>query len=141
MSEFVHRIPRGELSGIASDPDQTVSNAGQSQVEQGLSAKSAMTIAVAANSARKVVSTSYNVLIEQTGDSSLKRDVAIGGQLIGYAGIALTTKNPYAVGAAIGIDFLTGVIKQTDKYRKIDNDNAIKEITRGNKTMNGGYYD
>lgn len=140
MAEFIHRIPRGEIRGAASDPDQRISNAGTPLQEKSLSSRNAVGIAIAANSARKIISTGYNVVVDQLGDNQLERDLAIAGKAAGYVGVAFATGNPYLVAGAIVVDSATSFIRQSVKNSEIRFTNEVKQQTRGQDTSIGGYY-
>lgn len=138
-SEYIQRFPRGEIGGMAEDPDQQFSNSG-GIMNENISTKTAVTIGIAANAGRKVITAGFNATVQQIGNTRLEQTIELAGKGFQYTALGIATLNPYVVGGAVLADLATNTIQQAVTNKKYRLENEYKEATRGTRTSLGGFY-
>ncbi len=140
MNEYRIVLPKTQQGGFASDPDQTISNAGSPNLDQTITAKNAIGIGIAAMYGKRIVQSGFKAMIGQLGNSEVEASIERFSKLAGYAGIAFI--NPYLAGAAIITDTFISTIDYAVESHAINLENERIIEARGTRRQfnAGGYY-
>jgi hypothetical protein len=135
------RVPRGIQTGIAQDPDQRISNAGESDIDRPLTTKNAITYGSAFMYGKRVAQAVGGAAINQIGNAQVERRLNVAKKGVSYAGIGLLTGNvPLAV-AGLVVDATIKTVDVIQENVEITRENERKVSERGALTSLGNNYD
>ena len=140
MGEYVIRLPKGDVGGFASDPEQQQGNASSPQLSNKLTAKNAVNIGVAAMYGKRVLSAGFKAAIGQIGDSQVEDTFEKLGKAASYMAVAMYS--PQAAGFMVISDMAISGINAAVEMHQTNLENHIILETRGTyKKMGiGNYY-
>ena len=141
MSEYVIRLPKGDVGGFASDPEQQQrGNASSPQLSNNLTVKNGVNLAVGYMAGKQVLSAGFKAVIGQIGDSQVETSFEQLGKVAGYIGVALYS--PQAAAFRIISDIAVTSINAAVEMHQTNLENHIILETRGTyKKMGiGNYY-
>lgn len=141
MSEYVHRIPTTPLSGYASDPDQTVSNAGGIGLDTQLTIKNSIALGATASYAKRTASAVGGALINQQGNARVERNLNIAKSGFGFVALGVATGGLAIPAIALATEVGIGLIQQAETNQEIRFENERKVSERGGLTSLGSSYD
>jgi hypothetical protein len=144
MGEYVHRVYRDSLQGYAGDPQQNVSNAGSPLLDNNLTVRNGINIAIAASYGKRVLGAGYKAVVGQIGNSRLESGIEVASKGLGYLtiGIASGAAAIYTVPLAIAADIGTQAIENLVARHNTDLENERKVAERGTTIQlgAGGYF-
>jgi|LGOV01.1.fsa_nt_gb hypothetical protein len=145
MPKYEHVLPKQQGAGFAQDPPQEISNASGGLLDKELSISNAAVIGMGVMYGKKIVTSGFNALIDQTGNSRYERYVEVGTKLLGYTllGVASGPAAIFTVPAAVITDVAVNAIDNSVTTHVVSLDNARTVQERGvrRKLGMGGYYD
>ena len=140
MSEYVIRLPKGDVGGFASDPEQQRGNASSPQLSHNLTIKNGVNLAVGYMAGKQVLSAGFKAVIGQIGDSQVEKSLEKLGKISNYMTIAMYS--PQAAAFRIISDMAISSINAAVEMHQTNLENHIILETRGTyKKMGiGNYY-
>lgn len=140
MSEYKHTIAKTQQGGFATSPVQTVSNAGDSSLDNDLSIRDGIAMAVGFAYGKKVIGTVIKARITISGLSEVENVLEDVGRIVGY--IAFGLIKPGVAGIAIGTDIITnGIDRAVFIYdTTLQNERLVQERGTRRDMGTGGYY-
>ena len=140
MSEYVIRLPKGDVSGFASDPEQQRGNASSPQLHNKLTMKNGVNLGVGLMYGKRVMSAGYKAIVGQIGDS--QTEIALEKMTKGFGYLSVAMFSPTAAGFMILSDMAVTGINSAVEMHQINLENEIILQTRGTyKKMGiGNYY-
>lgn len=141
MSEYVHRIPIGEVKGVAQDPDQSTGNAMSPMFDKPLTARNGISIASGVGYGKRVLSAGFNASFNQIGNIRTERQMNIARKGFNYGLLGLVSGGIALPAVALVADMSVKVIDGLVENQKINMDNERKVSERGGLTSLGTSYD
>ena len=144
MNEYRIAVPKGDVTGFASDPNQNVSNASGFDLNTPLTAQNIVNIAVLGTYGKKVLGAGYKAIVGQFGNSRLEEAIEVGTQVLTYVGIGIVSgpSAVFTVPTAILADIATSRINSLvlNHETKLENERIVEE--RGGLLQYGvgGYF-
>jgi hypothetical protein len=145
MPRYEHVLPKQAGAGFAQDPPQEISNASGGMLDKELSVSNAAVIGIGAMYGKKVITTGFNAIIDQTGNSRYERYIEVGTTIAKYAliGVASGAAAIVTVPAAIITDVAVKAINDAVESHNLmlDNTRLVEERGVRRKFNAGVYYD
>jgi hypothetical protein len=145
MPKYEHVIPKQAGAGFAQDPPQEISNASGGMLDKELTVQTGAVVALGAMYGKRVFTTGFNAVIDQTGNSTYERYIEIGTTVGKYIliGVASGPTAVFTVPLAIATDITVKAIGDAVDNRTVMLDNARLVQERGvRRKFNAGvYYD
>lgn len=145
MPKYEHVIPKQGQAGFSADPPQDISNASGGIIDKELNVQNAAIIGISAMYGKKIVTTGFNAIIDQTGNSQYERYIEIGTTIGKYAliGVASGPSAVFTVPLAISADIAVKAIDDavTSHNLNLENQRLVQERGVRRKFEAGGIYD
>ena len=131
MSEYKHTVAKTQQGGFSESPEQGVGNSGNPSLNDNLTLKNGVVLAVAYSQGKKVFNAGFTATIGQIGNSRLE-EVISGFQMgIGYIALGVATGGvlvPIVAGLA---ELATVGISNAVEFHATALDNNRLQATRG----------
>lgn len=141
MSEYVHRIPIGEVKGVAQDPDQNTGNAMSPMFDKPLTTRNGINLAAGVGYGKRVLSAGFNASFNQIGDVRVTRQLNVARKGFNYAVLGLATGGLALPVVGLASDIAIKAIDGLVENQAINMDNERKVSERGGLTSLGNNYD
>lgn len=141
MSEFVQRIPRGVQTSVATDPDQTISNATESPVDKPITTRNAIVIGATVNYTKRTLTAAGGALISQTGNARIERELNTGIKGLGFVSLGIAIGEVGLPAIAILGEISVAVVNGLQEMQQITFENERKVSVRGGLTTLKNTYD
>jgi hypothetical protein len=139
--EYRITLPKTEMGGFSESPDQTIGNSGSPLLDNNLTIKNGIGIAVAYSYGKRVFNAGYTATIDQIGNSRLDEAIAIGTKIGGYIALGIATGGAVVALAATAEVATLGITTAVTNHA-INLENRRIRATRGTliNFNAGGYY-
>ncbi len=141
MGEYKHTVAKTQQQGFSQSPEQTIGNAGSSPLDDNLTIKNGVVIAVAASYGKRVFNATYTATVDQIGNSRLDEAIAGGTKAAGYIALGIASGGAVVVLAAAAELATIGISTIVENHAiALDND-RIRNARGTTIDFNaGGYY-
>lgn len=133
MPRYEHVLPKQQGASFSSDPPQEISNASGGILDKELSVQTAVVGGTAVGYGKKILTTGFNAVIQQTGNSKYERYIEVGTTIGKYIliGVASGPSAVVTVPLAIGGDILVGAIENGVASHNLALENQRTVLERG----------
>ena len=141
MSEYKHTVAKTQQQGFSQSPEQTIGNAGSSPLDDNLTIKNGVVIAVAASQGKRVFNAAFTATVDQIGNSRLEEAIMIGQKGATYIALGIATGGVVVGIAAVAELATIGITTAVNNHAiNLDNDRIRNERGTRINFNAGGYY-